>query len=104
MTKSMNQFPSLGLNYHFTVDPDRPIKETTGAFPGPLCNISTLRVLTREKQTSRTMVSLQQMTIKSSPEEGPQTLAAPPSSCPPDYKDFSAIPLNARYTTVHTDT
>lgn len=53
MTKRMNQFPSLGLNYHFKVDPDRPVKKNARACPGSLCNVSTLLILTREKETSR---------------------------------------------------
>lgn len=40
MMKSMNQFPSLGLNHRFRVDPDRPNEMNaadSGACPGPLC-------------------------------------------------------------------
>lgn len=44
------------------------------------------------------------MTVKLNTEEGPQTQAARASFCPCDYKDFLAIPLNAPYATVHTDT
>lgn len=66
--------------------------------------ISVLLVLTRKRDNSGNMVSLQQMTVKSSADEGPQTLAAHPSLCPPDYKDLPAIPLNAQCSTVHTDT
>lgn len=50
MTKSMNQFPSSGLNLgHFKIDPDRPIKNAS-AFPGPLCNISTLYLSSLERR------------------------------------------------------
>lgn len=66
--------------------------------------ISVLLVLTRERDTSGKMVSLQQIAVKSSTEEGPQALAAQPSSCPPDYNDFLAILLNAQCSAVHTDT
>lgn len=42
MTRSINQFPSLGLNDGFRVDPDRPNEMNaadSGTFPGPLCDV-----------------------------------------------------------------